>query len=158
MPLSALHLSCPGLQPPVLQEDSLSCLQGYDDEDGAPVHASHAAAVAHEVIQNGGELRPHLPSREGGCTERGTERLVGAEQGGSDPQSSRLPPEGCKEQLSVGVVHVRGGTKNGVLTLELRPVPGSGGWVTGSGPLAPKVLHALNWKRCSWNGTWQVCK
>lgn len=35
-------------------------LQSDDDEDGSPVHAAHAAAVAHKVIQDGGELSPHL--------------------------------------------------------------------------------------------------
>ena len=38
----------------------LSRLQGDDDEDGPSVHAPHTAAVAHEVVQDGGELRSHL--------------------------------------------------------------------------------------------------
>lgn len=41
-------------------EDLLSGFQGDDDEDGSPVHAAHTAAVAHEVVQDGGELRAHL--------------------------------------------------------------------------------------------------
>lgn len=48
---------------PCSDSHSLSCLQGDDDEDGPPVHSSHAAAVAHEVVQDGGELGPHLPKR-----------------------------------------------------------------------------------------------
>lgn len=48
---------------PCSDSHSLSCLQGDDDEDGPPVHPSHAAAVAHEVVQDGGELGPHLPGR-----------------------------------------------------------------------------------------------
>lgn len=38
----------------------LSGLQSDDDEDGASVHSTHAAGVAHEVIENGCELCPHL--------------------------------------------------------------------------------------------------
>ena len=34
--------------------------QSDDDEDGSPVHAAYTAAVAHEVIQDGGKLSPHL--------------------------------------------------------------------------------------------------
>lgn len=41
----------------------LSRLQGDDNEDGSPVHSSHTAAVAHEVVQDSGELGPHLPRR-----------------------------------------------------------------------------------------------
>lgn len=48
---------------PCPHSHSLSRLQGDDDEDGPPVHSSHAAAVAHEVVQDGGELGPHLPGR-----------------------------------------------------------------------------------------------
>ncbi len=40
--------------------DLLPGFQSDDDEDGSPVHASHAAAVAHKVIQDGGKLSPHL--------------------------------------------------------------------------------------------------
>ena len=40
--------------------DLLPGLQSDDDEDGSPVHAAHTAAVAHEVIQDGGKLSPHL--------------------------------------------------------------------------------------------------
>lgn len=40
--------------------DSLPGFQSDDDEDGSPVHATHTAAVAHEVIQDGGKLSPHL--------------------------------------------------------------------------------------------------
>lgn len=45
----------------------LSRFQGDDDEDGPPVHPAHAAAVAHEVVQNRGELRPHLHGRARTC-------------------------------------------------------------------------------------------
>ena len=38
----------------------LSGLQGDDDEDGASVHPSHTAGVAHEVVQDGCELCSHL--------------------------------------------------------------------------------------------------
>lgn len=41
----------------------LSRLQRDDNEDGSPVHSSHTAAVAHEVVQDSGELGPHLPRR-----------------------------------------------------------------------------------------------
>lgn len=58
-------LPTPLLPPPA---DSLPCLQGDDDEDGPPVHAPNTAAVAHEVVQDGGELCPHLHTgRRGGC-------------------------------------------------------------------------------------------
>lgn len=40
--------------------DLLPGFQGDDDEDGSPVHAAHTAAVAHEVVQDGGELGAHL--------------------------------------------------------------------------------------------------
>lgn len=52
----------------------LSHLQGDDDEDGSPVHSSHAAAVAHEVVEDGGELGAHLPGRG----ERTLSRELGA--------------------------------------------------------------------------------
>ncbi len=39
---------------------SLSCLQRDDDEDGSAVHSTDTTAVAHEIIQNGCELSPHL--------------------------------------------------------------------------------------------------
>lgn len=41
----------------------LSRLQRDDNEDGSPVHSSHTATVAHEVVQDSGELGPHLPRR-----------------------------------------------------------------------------------------------
>lgn len=41
----------------------LSGFQGDDDEDGAPVHSSHTAGVAHEVVQDGGKFCPHLRRR-----------------------------------------------------------------------------------------------
>lgn len=44
--------------------DLLPCFQGDDDEDGSPVHAAHTAAVAHEVVKDGGELRAHLQPKE----------------------------------------------------------------------------------------------
>lgn len=40
--------------------DLLSGFQGDDDEDGSPVHAAHTAAVAHEIVKDGGKLSPHL--------------------------------------------------------------------------------------------------
>lgn len=40
--------------------DLLPGLQSDDDEDGSPVHAAHTAAVAHEVVEDGCELSPHL--------------------------------------------------------------------------------------------------
>lgn len=40
--------------------DLLSGFEGDDDEDGSSVHATYTAAVAHEVVQDGGELSPHL--------------------------------------------------------------------------------------------------
>lgn len=40
--------------------DLLPGFEGDDDEDGSSVHATHTAAVAHEVVQDGGELSPHL--------------------------------------------------------------------------------------------------
>lgn len=47
--------------------DSLSGLQGDDDENGSPVHSTHTAAVAHEVVEDGGEFGTHLPKeKEGG--------------------------------------------------------------------------------------------
>lgn len=46
--------------------DLLPGFEGDDDEDGSSVHATHAAAVAHEVVQDGGELGPHLKTRSGG--------------------------------------------------------------------------------------------
>lgn len=40
----------------------LSGFQSDDDEDGTSVHPAHAAGVAHEVVQDCGELCPHLPN------------------------------------------------------------------------------------------------
>lgn len=51
---------------PHVPTDSLPGLQGDDNEDGPPVHAPHTAAVAHEVVQDGGEFRPHLQAGEAG--------------------------------------------------------------------------------------------
>lgn len=42
----------------------LSCFQSDDDEDGSSVHAPHAAAVAHEVVQDGGKLGAHLQHKK----------------------------------------------------------------------------------------------
>lgn len=44
--------------------DLLPGFQGDDDKDGSPVHAAHTTAVAHEVVQDGGELRAHLQHEE----------------------------------------------------------------------------------------------
>lgn len=41
----------------------LSGFQGDDDENRASVHSAHAARVAHEIVQNGGEFGPHLRRR-----------------------------------------------------------------------------------------------
>lgn len=43
--------------------DLLPRLQGDDDEDGSSVHPAHTATVAHEVVQDGCEFRPHLSER-----------------------------------------------------------------------------------------------
>lgn len=68
--------------------DSLPGLQGDDDEDGSPIHAPDAAAVTHEVVQDGGEFCSHLSSGEAGkglsiCMQGlpSTERLVAAASG-----------------------------------------------------------------------------
>lgn len=47
----------------LVMHNLLSGFQGHNDEDRAAVHPSNAAAVAHEVVQDGGELGPHLPGR-----------------------------------------------------------------------------------------------
>lgn len=61
MPSPPSALLCPHVP-----TDSLPGLQGDDNEDGPPVHAPHTAAVAHEVVQDGGEFRPHLQAGEAG--------------------------------------------------------------------------------------------
>lgn len=44
----------------------LSGLQRDNYQDGPPVHAAHAAGVAHEVVEYRGELGAHLRAEEGG--------------------------------------------------------------------------------------------
>lgn len=46
--------------------DLLPGFQGDDDKDGPSVHATHAAAVAHEVVQDSGELSPNLKTHSSG--------------------------------------------------------------------------------------------
>lgn len=68
----APHPQCWPKSPPHLYHpssaDSLPGLQGDDDEDGSPIHAPYAAAVTHEVVQDGGEFCSYLS--EGGGRER----------------------------------------------------------------------------------------
>lgn len=94
----------------------LSHLQGDDDEDGSPVHSSHAAAVAHEVVQDGGELGAHLPGRG--------ERTLSREPGGS-PLGRAVPPEPLQgEQRSPwGATWVQPPAQT--------PPPGSAGYLRG---------------------------
>lgn len=49
----------------------LSGFQGDDDENGTPVHPAHAAGVAHEVVQDGGEFCPHLSGNTTGSVSEG---------------------------------------------------------------------------------------
>lgn len=81
---------------PCSNSHSLSRLQGDDDEDGPPVHSSHAAAVAHEVVQDGGELGPHLPGRGEqalrGNHGRGEGRLGPPRRSEEEGRQARLAP------------------------------------------------------------------
>lgn len=43
-----------------MMHNSLSGFQGHNDKDGAAVHPSNAAAVAHEVVQDCSELSTDL--------------------------------------------------------------------------------------------------
>lgn len=95
----------------------LRALQRDDGEDGPAVHAPHAAAVAHVIVQDGGAFRSHLwEGREASISHHGNSR--------NPPPPSSISPLPQSRVKSSAVVSIR--FVNHVKVQQ--PNPGDTGW------------------------------